>query len=163
LLLGERLIDRFGSGVVIAIGSSFFAIGTLWFALFAGAKPDYIVDFFPGLVLIGVGVGLTLPTMMASATSGLPPESFATGSAVVNMLRQVGFALGVAVLVAVLGTPSGAQAVLDSFDHAWLVIGAFAALSAVASLAILGARRPAPRAAQPRALVPIDLALVEEA
>src|SRR3954451_13557266 len=163
LLLGERLINRFGSGVVIAIGSSFFAIGTLWFALFAGAKPDYIVDFLPGLVLIGVGVGLTLPTMMASATSELPPESFATGSAVVNMLRQVGFALGVAVLVAVLGTPSGAQAVLDSFDHAWIVIAAFAAVSALASLAILGVRRPAPRAAQPPALDPIDLALVDEA
>jgi hypothetical protein len=43
------------------------------------------------------------------------------------------------------------------------VIGAFAAVSALASLAILGVRRPAPRAAQPHALVPIDLALVEEA
>ena len=44
---------------------------------------------------LGVGVGLTLPAMMASATSELPPESFATGSAVVNMLRQVGLAIGV--------------------------------------------------------------------
>ena len=77
--------------------------------------------------MVGVGVGLTLPTMMASATSELPPENFATGSAVVNMLRQVGLAIGVAVLVAVLGTHSGAHALLDAFDHAWLVIGAFAA------------------------------------
>jgi MFS family permease len=164
LLLAERLIVRFGSGVVIAIGASLFAAGMLWFALFAGLKPDYLVDFFPGLVLIGVGVGLALPTMMASATSELPPENFATGSAVVNMLRQVGLAIGVAILVAVLGTPSGAPAVLDAFEHAWLVAAAFAAAGALASLAILGVRRPAPSAAPTgRPSPPPDALLGEEA
>jgi len=82
--------------------------------------------------------------MMASATSELPPENFATGSAVVNMLRQVGLAIGVAVLIAVLGTPIGTHAALDAFDRSWLVIAAFAAASALASLAILGVRRPCP-------------------
>jgi MFS family permease len=165
LLLAERLIKRFGSGVVIALGASFFAIGLLWFALFAGLKPDYLVDLFPGLVLVGVGVGLTLPTMMASATSELPPANFATGSAVVNMLRQVGFAIGVAVLVAVLGTPGDAHAVLDAFDRAWLVAAAFAATAALASLAILGIRRPAHHGAPTGAAVPIEgrVALAEEA
>src|SRR6476469_6781216 len=165
LLLAEPLIKRFGSGVVIAIGASFFATGMLWFALFAGSKPDYLVDFFPGLVFIGVGVGLTLPTMMASATSAPPPENFATGSAVVNMLRQVGLAIGVAVLVAVLGTPGDANAVLDAFDRAWLVAAAIAAAGALASLAILGVRRPAPYAAPIDATLPIDgrVALAEDA
>jgi MFS family permease len=150
---------------VIAIGASLFAIGTLWFALFAGLRADYFADMFPGSVIMGVGVGLTLPTMMASATSELPPANFATGSAVVNMLRQVGLAIGVAVLVAVLGTPIGAHALVDAFDSGWLVIAAFAAASALASLAILGVRRPAPRAAPTGATVPIDgrLALAEEA
>jgi MFS family permease len=165
LLLAERLIVRFGSGVVIAIGASLFAVGAAWCAAFAGLKADYFADMFPGLVIIGVGVGLTLPTMMASATSELPPENFATGSAVVNMLRQVGLAIGVAVLVAVLGTPDGAHAVLDAFDRAWLVAAAFAAAGALASLAILGVRRPAPDAAPTGALVPIDgrVALAEDA
>jgi hypothetical protein len=69
----------------------------------------------------------------------------------------------VAVLVAVLGTPSGAHAVLDAFDHAWLVAAAIAATGALASLAILGVRRPAPHTPPTRALPPIDLALAEEA
>ena len=164
LLLTERLIRRLGSGLVIAIGASLFAIGALWFALFAGLKPDYLADIFPGNVMIGVGVGLTLPTIVASATSELPPENFATGSAVVNMLRQVGLAIGVAILIAVLGTHSGTHAVLDAFEHSWLVIGAVAAAAAVASLAILGVRRPAPRATPTAATVPIDgrVALAEE-
>jgi hypothetical protein len=120
---------------------------------------------FPGLLIVGVGVGLTLPTMMASATSELPPENFATGSAVVNMLRQVGLAIGVAVLVAVLGKPSGPHALLDAFDHAWLVIAAFAAATALASVAILGIRRPASDSSPTGATVPIDGrgALTEEA
>jgi MFS family permease len=165
LLLAERLIVRFGAGLVIAIGASLFAVGAGWCALFAGLKADYLADMFPGLVIVGVGVGLTLPTMMASATSELPPENFATGSAVVNMLRQVGLAIGVAILVAVLGTPSSAHAVLDAFDRAWLVIGAFAAASALASLTILGIRRPAPYSAPTGATLPIDgrVALGEEA
>jgi EmrB/QacA subfamily drug resistance transporter len=165
LLLGERMIIRFGAGVVIAIGACLFTVGAVWFALFAGLKPDYFTDIFPGLVIAGVGVGLTLPTMMASATSELPPENFATGSAVVNMLRQVGLAIGVAVLIAALGTPSGEHAVLDAFDRSWLVTGAFAAASALASLAIIGIRRPAHHAAPTGATVPIDgrVAIVEEA
>src|SRR5258708_5999400 len=69
LLLAERLIARFGTGVVIAIGASLFAIGTLWFALSAGLQADYLADMLPGSVIMGVGVGLTLPTVMASATS----------------------------------------------------------------------------------------------
>jgi EmrB/QacA subfamily drug resistance transporter len=166
LLIVERLIFRVGPGVVIAIGASLFAAGAVWFALFAGAKPDYFADIFPGLVAAGVGVGLALTTMMASATSELPPGNFATGSAVVNMLRQVGLAIGVAVLIAVLGTPHGTPAVLDAFDHSWLVTAGFAAVSALASLAILGVRRPASDAAATGAtVVPIDgrVAPAEEA
>jgi EmrB/QacA subfamily drug resistance transporter len=165
LLLAERLIRRFGSGLVIAIGASLFAIGALWFALFAELKPDYFADIFPGNVLVGAGVGLTLPTIVASATSELPPQNFATGSAVVNMLRQVGLAIGVAILIAVLGTHSGAHAILEAFYRAWLVIGALAAAAALASAAILGVRRSGPEAAATSATVPIDrrLDLAEEA
>src|SRR6266851_3922087 len=148
LVVFGRLADRFPREYG-------FLLGIAVFALFAGLKPDYFADIFPGLVIAGVGVGLTLPTMMASATSELPRENFATGSAVVNMLRQVGLAIGVAVLIAVLGTPSGAHAVLDAFDRSWLVTGAFAAASALASLAIIGVRRPPPYAAPTGATVPI--------
>ena len=49
---------------------------------------------------------------MATGASSLPPRTFATGSAVVNMLRQVGLAVGVAVLIAVLGSPGSPAATL---------------------------------------------------
>ena len=95
------------------------------------------------MILTGVGVGLTLPTMMAAAASSLPPHSFATGTAVINMIRQTGLALGVAVLVAVLGTAAGhGSAALDAFRHGWWVSAAVSFVGIVPALSLL--RHPAP-------------------
>ena len=71
-----------------------------------GSQPDYAGEMLGGMLLTGIGVGLTLPTFMATGTAALPPHSFATGSAVINMLRQIGLAIGVAVLIALLGRPT---------------------------------------------------------
>jgi len=71
-----------------------FAAGAAWWALAIGLSPDYVGDMLGGMLLTGIGVGLTLPTLMATGTASLPPNAFATGSAVINMLRQVGLAVG---------------------------------------------------------------------
>ncbi|MGH2857532.1 MAG: MFS transporter, partial [Solirubrobacteraceae bacterium] len=86
-LVAGRLTARFGAGVVIAAGSTIFAAGAAWWALAIGLVPDYAGEMLGGMLLTGIGVGLTLPTLMATGASSLPPPSFATGSAVVNMLR----------------------------------------------------------------------------
>ncbi len=98
----------------------------------------------PGMLMTGIGVGLTLPTFMSTGASSLPPHSFATGSAVVNMLRQVGLAVGVAVLVAVIGTPRTPAAQLAAFQHGWIVIASTALLAALSGAVLLtgAAMRP---------------------
>ena len=48
-LLAGRLIERFGSGLVIAAGSTSFAAGMAWMALAAGLRPDYVGDVLGGL------------------------------------------------------------------------------------------------------------------
>jgi EmrB/QacA subfamily drug resistance transporter len=128
-----RLIARFGAAVVIGLGSTVFAAGVVWWATAIGLQPDYVGSMLGGMLLTGIGVGLTLPTLMATAASSLPPQSFATGSAVVNMVRQVGMAIGVAVLVAVLGAPASPAARLDAFRRGWWVIAAVALLGALAA------------------------------
>src|SRR5262249_11141434 len=85
-LITGRLIARLGPGRVIALGSTVYAIGVASWALRAGLTPDYAGQVLPGTLLTGAGVGLTLPTFMATGASSLPPRAFATGSAVVNML-----------------------------------------------------------------------------
>jgi len=138
-----RLIAWYGPALVIALGSVTFGAGVAWWALAIGVQPHYLADVAGGMLLTGAGVGLTLPTMMAAAASALPPQSFATGSAVVNMIRQVGLALGVAILVAVLGGAARGGAALTTFRHAWWMTAAIAFAGAVPALALR--RRPGPR------------------
>ena len=140
-LVAGRLIARYGSGAVIAAGAALFALGVAWWALAAGPTPDYVGDMLGGMLLTGVGVGLTLPTLMATAASSLPPTSFATGSAVVNMLRQVGLAIGVAALVAVLGTPGSPLAAVSAFQSGWTLIAATMALAGLVGVVWLPVQR----------------------
>ena len=141
-LVAGRLVQRWGAGVTIAAGSLAFAVGTAWWALAVGLEPDYVSDMLGGMILTGVGVGLFLPTFMAAAASSLPPASFATGSAVVNMLRQVGLAIGVAVLIAVLGTPDSPAGQLAAFQNGWFVMTGIALGGGALSLVLLGVKAP---------------------
>ena len=127
LLLAGRLIARFGAATVVAGGLVVFAAGVIVWAVLAGPHPDLR---FAVLCVIpsGIGVGLTLPTLMGLGTSGLPARSFATGSGVINMIRQIGFAVGVAILVAVVGSPGSAEAHMAAFRFAWWVMAAITAL-----------------------------------
>jgi hypothetical protein len=63
---------------------------------------------------------MTFPVLAATAVSGLRYDRFAVGSAVNQTARQVGGALGVAVLVAILGTATTASASLAAFRHLWI-------------------------------------------
>jgi EmrB/QacA subfamily drug resistance transporter len=135
------LIASLGPGVVIAAGSTIFAAGAAWWALAIGLEPDYVGDMLGGMILTGIGVGLTLPTLMATGAASLPPHAFATGSAVINMLRQIGLAIGVAVLIAILGAPGSPAAVLDAYELASWVIAAIALAAGAIGLALLARPR----------------------
>ena len=142
-----RLGARVGYRVPGLIGSALFAAGSLWYITRTGGRPDYAASYLPGMAITGAGVGLVIPTLTGAGASSLAPERFATGAAVLTMGRQIGAALGIAILVAVLG--AGAPGVAD-FHAAWLVT-VIAALVAGAMLAALpaSARQLAPVAAEP--------------
>ncbi|HLI33088.1 MAG TPA: MFS transporter [Solirubrobacteraceae bacterium] len=136
-LLVGRAIARLGAGVASALGAGVFGLGVLWWVLAIGPHPDYPAAMLGGMLLVGAGFGLSLPTFLAAATGPLPPQSYATGAGVINMLRQIGTAVGVAVVVAILGGSSGVHAGLGTFRTSWIVIAALAGCSAVASLIVL--------------------------
>ena len=136
-LVAGRLIARFGPGRVIAAGATIYAAGATWWTLRAGLDPNYAGQMLPGMLMTGIGVGLTLPTFMSTGASALPPRAFATGSAVVNMLRQVGLAVGVAVLIAVIGTPHTGAEQVSAFQHGWIVIASTSLLAAISGAVLL--------------------------
>ena len=148
-LVAGRLIARFGSGPVIAAGCAIFAAGAVWWALAMGLTPDYVGDMLGGMLLTGVGVGLTMPTFTAAGAASLPAHSFATGSAVINMLRQIGLAIGVATLIAVLGSPHTPLATLDTYRRASYIIAGLALAAGAIGLVLLASRRSAAPAASP--------------
>lgn len=131
--IAQRLAKRVPPGVLAAAGCLLFAAGTLIVAESVGAHPSYAADVLPGWIIGGVGVGLAFPTIMSAATADLPPARSATGSAVVSMSRQVGLVLGVSLFVAIVGTPTGYNAIHQVFQHAWwMVAGATVAASVTA-------------------------------
>ncbi|MGX7694129.1 DHA2 family efflux MFS transporter permease subunit [Gordonia polyisoprenivorans] len=132
--VGHRLTARIPVGVVIAAGCALFGLGGLLISLSISSTPAYATALLPGWLIGGVGVGLALPAILSSATADLPATQSATGSAVVNMSRQIGMALGVSVLVAIIGSPVGYDAVHAVFQHAWWTLAVVAAAGAVTAL-----------------------------
>ncbi len=118
LLLAGPMIARFGARVVALCGLVVFAAGVAVWAAFAGADASLgfaILCVIPS----GIGVGLTVPTLMGMGTSALPPSSFATGSGVINMVRQIGFAVGVALFVAIIGATASVEERLAVYQLVW--------------------------------------------
>src|SRR5260370_3148323 len=134
-LPGSFLSQRFGERTIAAIGAVLFAVAGLWWRRTVGLQPHYASEFLPGWLIGGAGVGFVVPTLASASAAALPPSRFATGSALYGMTRQFGIALGIAILIAVLGTPRGAQ-VLPAFRSGWEVNVGLAFASAIAALAI---------------------------
>lgn len=87
----------------------------------------------PGLLLGGASAGLTQGPLFA-ATSNLPPDRATTGGAVLSMARQVGSALGVAIVVALYS--SNDPHLLGSFRRGWIFMATVALLAAAVSLVV---------------------------
>jgi EmrB/QacA subfamily drug resistance transporter len=130
------LARRVGPGPVAALGCAIYAGGCLFWRFNLSLVPDYPAHMLPGMLMTGTGVGLALPTLVSAGVSAVPPHRFATGSGVVTMARQVGIVIGVAILVTVLGHPSGGAA-LAAFQHATVVIAAIAVTAGLASLLLV--------------------------
>jgi EmrB/QacA subfamily drug resistance transporter len=138
-LLAQRVGPRWTGG----LGTLLFAGGVGLVALSAGETPHYATDFMPGFVIGGIGVGFVLPSVQGAAMSTLPPALFSTGTAKISMARQIGAALGIAILVAVIGTPSPGH-VVEAFQPVWRV-EILAALGAGVAMLLVGPlRAPAP-------------------
>jgi hypothetical protein len=109
------------------VASAGFALIGLGISMIAVTLPhvhSYQASVLPGWLLSGFGTGLTLPTILGSGTADLPPAASATGSAVVNMARQLGYSLGTAILVAILGTAALSGSQSRFLDALWVAVGA---------------------------------------
>ncbi|MFD4561166.1 MFS transporter [Streptomyces sp. NPDC058469] len=86
----------------LTIGGGLLLIGTGCFCqAVLGAGSDW-TTLVPGLVLVGVGTGLVAPGIAGAALAAVPAERAGMAGGAVNTVRQLGYALGVAVSGTVL-------------------------------------------------------------
>ena len=114
----SRLTQRIGPRSVLVAGGLFWAGAVLWFVERVGTTPDFVGQWLPGMVLLGIGAGTLFPNLSGTAVAAAPGESFATATGMNSVARQMGAALGVAIVVAIIGTPTPATA-YAAFQHAW--------------------------------------------
>ncbi|MGY2874243.1 NTE family protein [Marmoricola sp. URHA0025 HA25] len=131
-VLGE-LAHKRGYRFVVVPGALVWCAAYLWYALVVDPEPAFLTQWLPGQVLSGIGVGATLPILGSAALAAVPGGRFATASAVVSSARQLGGALGIALLVVIIGTPTPASTV-DVLRHGWVFCAAAFALTAVGAL-----------------------------
>jgi MFS family permease len=148
----EPLITRFGARRALLSGLVFIGLGL---AAFARTPVDgaYLTDVLPPMILIGVGIGVSFPSLMTLAMSGATQEDAGLASGLVNTTAQVGGALGLAVLATLSATRSEdlmasgtntASALTSGYHLAFLIGAALIAAAVAVGLAVLqGDGRPA--------------------
>ncbi|MFJ2057016.1 DHA2 family efflux MFS transporter permease subunit [Streptomyces sp. NPDC087908] len=96
------VVERFGAKAVCTAGMLLVTLGLAAFALFDASTPVWIMEvvFF----VQGAGMAHIMPPVTVSIMQALPREKAGSGSAINNTFRQVGGALGVAVLGSLLSS-----------------------------------------------------------
>ena len=145
LFAAPRLIGRYGPRPVLLAGLAALVAGLLLLARMP-AVPSYPADLLGPLIVMGLGVGVTVPAVIMLAMSGAAPAETGLVSGLSNTAQQAGGALGLAVLAAVAAAHTdervGAVAALrDGYSRSFLVAAAFA-LAALLLTAVLLRRPP---------------------
>lgn len=126
---------------VIFPGSVLMVAAMVWLALIVDESPNYLTEWLPAAIVLGTGIGLSFAHLSGAAMASLPAERFAVGSAISQTARNTGGMIGVAVMIAVLGTPASTGAAMDAFHSVYLFAGAMFAVCGLAALGLRPARR----------------------
>jgi DHA2 family multidrug resistance protein-like MFS transporter len=115
LLVGGGVIRRFGGRIqektLVALGFLIMAGGLVLGGTMAVDSGDGFIILW--VAIVGLGLGLSLPSTVDAALAALTPDRSGVGAALVTAFRQVGGTLGVAILGTVLGSVYRVQLPLD--------------------------------------------------
>ncbi|MEU8549964.1 MFS transporter [Streptomyces roseoverticillatus] len=132
--IATRLIARTGPRPIILTGMTISTVGLLWMSrIGTQADGDYVTDVLGPFVLATLGAGLSLMPVTAAATSGAAPHEAGLASGLVNTSRQMGGALGLAMLGTVAAHAGGGAA---GYGRALLVGAACTAAAGAGALAL---------------------------
>lgn len=136
---------RRGEVAVGVPGALCIAAALLWMRVFVDADARYWTTWLPASVLLGYGIAASFPMIAVAVVRGIGSDELSLASATNRTFLQVGNAIGIAIVVAVLGNVVGSDALSD-FRVAWLVLAALA-VSCACAVAVAGSSRRSPVAA----------------
>ncbi len=147
------LADRFGTARLIVLGSIALLAGYVMF-LRLDAHPSLATLVLPGMALLGIAFGLSFPSLNIQATNGVSDDEQGLASGLLNTSGQVGGAVVLAIVTAVL-TSGSASDPIGAFRAAIVVSVLFALLGlavAVSGLRFRSRSRTAGAAATEKVL-----------
>jgi EmrB/QacA subfamily drug resistance transporter len=113
--LGGQLSRTYGPKYVITVGLAFEAAG-IWIYALAFSSETTFWQLLPGLVLHGIGIGFATSQLTNVVLSDIPPQKSGSASGAAGMVRQVGTALGIAVIGAIF-IASATSSITDAVDR----------------------------------------------
>jgi len=139
------LVRRFGPRTVLAVGLGLIVASEGWL-LRLPANGHYGYDLLPAFLLMGVGMALSWVPMTIASLAGVSPADAGIASGITNTARQVGGALGLAVVTTIASAKSGsgAAALTHDFHQAFVVLFGLVIVGLVVTIVFLHDRRPHP-------------------
>jgi MFS family permease len=138
------LVDRFGTPRVIGVGALASLAGYALVLRF-DAVPDYAAVLLPTMLLIGIGFMLLFPTLNIQATSGVGDHEQGLASGLVQTSFQVGGAIALAIVSAVVSSQAGTSTdpgvLVDAYRTAIAVTVGVAAIGLLVAITGLATAR----------------------
>jgi predicted MFS family arabinose efflux permease len=100
-----RVIPRFGGKRLMAGGASVALVSMVWLSRIS-ASSGYFPNIVVPMLLLGLGIGVAFIPLTAASLAGIDPGDAGAASGLVNVMQQVGGALGLGILVTLFGTAS---------------------------------------------------------
>jgi predicted MFS family arabinose efflux permease len=137
-LVGTRIVTRLGARRQLVIGPLMAAAGLAWLTQLS-AGDGYLAHVFGPLVLAGLGLGLSFVPMTIAATADVPIHQAGLASGLINTTRQIGGAVGLAVMATIA---AGASSPTAGYDRAFWISAAAMVIGATLALALPGKPKP---------------------
>jgi hypothetical protein len=146
-ITGGKLVALVGVRRLLIASQSLLAISVLLLTR-VPARGDFATDLLPALLLAGVAGGMAAPAVQIGALSGVTQSMTGLASGLVETMREIGGAVGVAAVSTVLISRTGVNAFHAAF---WVIfaVAALGALTAAIGFPRRGARQIEPEPAPP--------------
>ncbi|MET7370655.1 MFS transporter [Streptomyces sp. NPDC005566] len=150
LKLAGTLLGTWGPRATLFIGMAVNGVGMVVLAVSMSTGAPFW-SLVPGLIIWGVGGGVTFPAMFVCAASGVAPQEAGIASALASTSQQIGGAAGLALLIALAtaGLSGDAPAVADVADGLRTAMWVGGAASIIGGLLAFTLRKPGAPAPQP--------------